>query len=81
MQPSLPMCRKCLLVARITADEFPAYKKHTMRHPMYRKEPSFGETAVLNVERAGQMYAAGKTIYEIGRGLYAAGRIIGPLLL
>ena len=52
-----------------------------MRHPMYRKEPSFGETAVRTVERAGQLYATGKTIYEIGRGLYAAGRIIGPLLL
>ena len=52
-----------------------------MRHPMYRKEPSLVEGTVSGVEKAGQMYAAGNTIYEIGRGLYAAGRIIGPILL
>ncbi len=52
-----------------------------MRHPMYRKEPSFGEKAVRGIEKVGQLYATGKTVYEIGRGLYNAGAIIAPMLL
>ena len=52
-----------------------------MRHPMYRKEASFGEKAVRGIEKAGQLYATGRTLYEIGRGLYSAGTVLAPMLL
>ena len=52
-----------------------------MRHPMYQKQATFGEKAVRGIERAGQLYSAGKTVYEIGRGLYTAGTILAPMLL
>ena len=48
---------------------------------MYQKEPSFGERAVRGVEQAGRLYAAGKTVLELGRGLYSVGRVIAPLIL
>ena len=55
-----------------------------MRHPMYRKDPSpsmgMGEKVLGAIEGAGRIYAAGKTVYEVGRALGGVARLASPLL-
>ena len=54
-----------------------------MRHPMYRKDPtgaSMGEQVLGASEGAGRIYAAGKTVYDVGRALGGVARLASPLL-
>ena len=50
---------------------------HMHREPT---QPSFVDRAVQGVETAGKLYAAGQTLYHIGRGVGTAMRMAAPLL-
>ena len=53
-----------------------------MRHPMYERttRPGLMDRFVQGAEKGAQIYGAARSIYEIGRGVYTAGRYLAPLL-
>ena len=57
-----------------------------MRHPMYERtrnatsKPGLVDRFVQGAEKTAQVAAAARSVYEIGRGIYTAGRYLAPLL-
>ena len=43
-------------------------------------EPSFIDRTIGTIEKGAQVYAAGKTLYNFGRGAVTVGRYMAPML-
>ena len=48
---------------------------------MHREPAGLIDRTISGIERAGQLYTAGKTIWDVGRAIGTVARVAGPLLL